>query len=388
MGRTIVICCDGTGNTFDKRVTNVSQLIRLLELGDPGRQVAVYAQGVGTNGSLQTEMEAHRASLADPTALRVVPPPAQHRFAPLTAVAKTRGLLFGYGLRETVKGVYRQLSDLYKGPGDSVVLLGFSRGAFAVRALAALLYRCGLPPDAGKGFDDRFSYGWELLAEMRPRTAEAAAFRAAQRSCAIDFLGVFDTVKSYGGLNPVALPHLRHNPVVRTVRHALSLDERRAWYKATTWGQLDGDRHRAMTRLRPIDRHAYLDQDIVEVWFTGDHSDVGGGVISRRWMLAEAVRAVPGLVINAAGTELLGSKDPAPGTPSSKWHLGWWLMEQIPRREIFNDGVWPVKRTRRGSDGERRPGPLQRNREVLFHETADIPSGVEGNRRVGTETGR
>ncbi len=42
-------------------------------------------------------------------------------------------------------------------------------------------------------------------------------------------------MKSYGGLTPAILPHLRHNPDVSHVRHALAIDERRAWFKPTTW---------------------------------------------------------------------------------------------------------------------------------------------------------
>ena len=36
------------------------------------------------------------------------------------------------------------------------------------------------------------------------------------RDCPIHFLGIWDTVKSYGGFRPIILPHLRHNPIVKT----------------------------------------------------------------------------------------------------------------------------------------------------------------------------
>jgi hypothetical protein len=49
MGRNIVICSDGTGNTFDSHVTNVTRLIKCLALNDHERQVVVYDQGVGTH---------------------------------------------------------------------------------------------------------------------------------------------------------------------------------------------------------------------------------------------------------------------------------------------------------------------------------------------------
>jgi uncharacterized protein (DUF2235 family) len=34
MGRNIVICADGTGNTVDDRTTNVTRFIHGLDLGD------------------------------------------------------------------------------------------------------------------------------------------------------------------------------------------------------------------------------------------------------------------------------------------------------------------------------------------------------------------
>src|SRR4029453_18858692 len=65
------------------------------------------------------------------------------------------------------------------------------------------------------------------------------AVKETARECRIRFLGLWDTVKSYGGLRRVMCAHLRHNPIVDTVRHALALDEQRGWFDATTWGRLD-----------------------------------------------------------------------------------------------------------------------------------------------------
>ena len=47
MSRNIIICSDGTGNTFDRRVTNVTHLIKALALADHTHQVVLYDQGVG-----------------------------------------------------------------------------------------------------------------------------------------------------------------------------------------------------------------------------------------------------------------------------------------------------------------------------------------------------
>lgn len=292
MGRAIVICVDGTGNTFDDRTTNVMRLVRGLDFADHRRQVAVYAQGLGTNGAGRRELEAFRADLPDVRALRVAAGPRASWFPPKLWVDRVRGLAFGHGLAAMVRSLYRELTDLYEGPDDRVFLFGFSRGAFAVRALAGLLHRCHLPHSVDADFDARFARAWDLYRPIHEDTAATAALRRDHRPCGVHFLGLWDTVKSYGGLRPVLLPHLRHNPDVAHVRHALALDERRAWFKETTWGRLDLDRDNAMTRVAP---GALDHQDIAEVWFTGCHGDVGGGgartdtaSIALRWMLGEA----------------------------------------------------------------------------------------------------
>jgi hypothetical protein len=110
---------------------------------------------------------------------------------------------------------------------------------------------------------------------------------------------------------------------------------------------------------------------------------VGCGKIARRWMLGELVRCVPDIVLNSAGKELLAGEEPTAGINPS-WHAGWWFAEHIPRREIFNDGVWPVKRTAIGSDGARHPEKLPRDGKVWYHSTAEVPPGLETCHRVET----
>jgi hypothetical protein len=282
--------------------------------------------------------------------------------------------------------MYKALSDLYAGPGDRIFLFGFSRGAFTVRALAGLLYRCRLPHSGSADFDARFERGWELFTPIMEDEAATRPFRETQRPCRIHFLGVWDTVKSYGGLEPIALPHLRHNPIVGNVRHALALHERRAWFKPTTWGRLDLDVRGAMTRLKKEDLPLYREQSIDEVWFAGCHSDVGGGDreegtarIALRWMLGEAVNVDGGVRLNDEGRSLLGTADPA-GPPQihESQGAGWRMAEQLPRREIDNWGEYPVKKLAWGSSGKRDPDKLRRNGTVYLHATAANSHSVPG----------
>ncbi len=376
MGKNVVVCSDGTGNTYDSRVTNVTRLVKCLDLDDPERQLVVYDQGVGTSAGRAGEVRGH-----DAPALRMLDAPIGRGLWPTGLVNRARGLLSGYGLKENLLQMYRVLADDLD-PSDRLFLFGFSRGAFTVRALAALLHRCHLAPPGSPDVDQRFELSWSLLQPMDADTDAVEALRAENRPAPVHFLGVWDTVKSYGGLTPVILPHLRHNPDVAHVRHALALDERRAWFKHTTWGQLDGDREHAMTRLDPGDAGAFAAQDIGEVWFTGCHSDIGGGGeetsstrITLRWMLSEASNVSPPLLLGPNGSSLIRDGDPQePPTITESFSTAWRVMEQIRRSEIDNSGVYPKRVRHRGSDGKRNPDLSRRGGVVTVHSTARRPS--------------
>ncbi|CAE7205425.1 unnamed protein product, partial [Rhizoctonia solani] len=62
-------------------------------------------------------------------------------------------------------------------------------------------------------------------------------------------------------LIPRTLPYINYNPSIRIFRHALALDEHRANFVPSLWDH---------GRTSP-------DQNVREVWFRGQHSDVGGG---------------------------------------------------------------------------------------------------------------
>jgi uncharacterized protein (DUF2235 family) len=403
MGRNIVLCSDGTGNTFDSSVSNVTRMIRLLALDDRAAQVVAYDQGIGTSARRLADVERYRATVADGDALRVLPGPRQWRFEAAGWPARVAGLLAGYGLAANVRELYRELGRLCSGPTDRIFLFGFSRGAFTVRALAGLVYRCGLPTREAAasdgGFEAVWRDAWRLYTPRvgrhreNGRAVDAFRRRFGQQDGGIHFMGVWDTVKSYGGLIPVSLPHLRHNPIVRTVRHALALDEHRAWFDATTWGQLDLDAGGARRRLRTKDLARYRAQDIDEVWFRGCHSDVGGGdaeavtaSIALRWMLGEAAGA--GLRLNAHGEAALACDDPPhPPEIHESFSWAWRCVEGLPRLEIDNSGLYPVKRLAWGHTGRRAPDALRRQGTVVVHVSAGdghaIPPPVETRRTRG-----
>jgi uncharacterized protein (DUF2235 family) len=364
--KNIVICADGTGNSFERNISNVARMISFLVLNSPSTQVVVYDQGIGTAAGRC----ASRKAIPDGEALHVLPGPRKWRPKPAEWIALVLGLAFGYGLKANVGQMYLELAKLYK-EGDKVFLFGFSRGAFTVRALAGLIYRCGLPQECHADCT-RFERAWQLFDRMHPLKCQTKEFREGQRECPIHFLGVWDTVKSYGVLLPIMLPHLRHNPIVACVRHALALDERRGWFDATTWGRLDLDckSDAAWSRLSERVRHQIEQQDIEEVWFRGCHSDIGGGDIALRWMLGEAAQV--GLRLNAKGCGLLKSPPERERAEVHESHtLAWRLIELLPRLTIDNSGRWP-RRVAAIGQAVRHPDRLLRGGVVKVHESVGV----------------
>ena len=267
--------------------------------------MAYYHAGLGTMGS----------------------PNALNRVARLWT--KTIGLAFGYGFTRDVGDAYAFLMDTFERK-DRVFLFGFSRGAYTVRALAGLLHMFGLVPARDY---DLIPYATEMLKRKQdPETFdEADGFKSTfSRECKPYFIGVWDTVSSVGWVwDPTHIPYTRRDPDLSIGRHAISVDERRCFFRQNLWGE-------------PLPS-----QNIKQVWFAGVHSDVGGGYaesesglakISLEWMLREA--ALAGLAVKDERIqEVLGRrggnwvKPDAPGTiHNSLRESGWWLLEPFPHR--------------------------------------------------------
>jgi uncharacterized protein (DUF2235 family) len=220
--KNIVVCCDGTGEKLDVARSNVVRLVSVLDSSNPDVQVAYYDPGVGT--------------MPAPAALTPV-----SRWLTLQA-----GLMAGYGVLDNVAKAYGFIVDRYV-PGDRIYLLGFSRGALTVRLIGGLLHRIGvLRPDA----KNLIPYALELYGkhythicdkgkrcQVRAVNADFRKYFSANGDVNIRFLGVWDTVKAFGVFRPRSFPHLRHNPSIQTVRHAIALDERRRSYMVHQLGR-------------------------------------------------------------------------------------------------------------------------------------------------------
>lgn len=231
MSKRILFCADGTWDGTSNN-TNVFKLFNsLLVTAD---QVPYYDTGVGTNGD-----------------------PIEHLI----------GGAFGAGLFQKIKDGYSKIAQVYEAE-DEIFLFGFSRGAFTARSLAGMIAICGLPT---KNFDNNLiETAFQAYRNKDQRSALLASLGAyAMYDAKLTMVGVWDTVGSLGipsvigGVSPLLYGFLDTSlhPDILNAYHALAIDERRAEFPPTLW---TGD--------------LAAGQVLEQVWFTGCHSDVGGGV--------------------------------------------------------------------------------------------------------------
>ncbi len=301
MAKNIVICCDGTGNEFGQHNSNVIKLYKTL-VCDAG-QIAYYHPGVGTMGARNA------LSIIGKWWTRLI------------------GLAFGYGISDNVADAYQFLMRSFQ-PGDRIYVFGFSRGAYTARALCGMLSMVGL---LGDGNEALIPYAIRMIKRRHIDFDVATDFKATfSRDCKPHFIGVWDTVSSVGWVyNAVHFPFTTsRNPDLHIVRHAVSIDERRAFFRQNLFGQPHNPQ-----------------QDIQEVWFAGVHSDVGGSYvesesqlsqIALNWMLSEAELA--GLRVDSVRVaEIFGGKppyvSPDPATRNQHESLSgfWWIAELWPK---------------------------------------------------------
>jgi uncharacterized protein (DUF2235 family) len=270
---------DGKGSTATTLLAN-EQEKALTDATGAVRQVAKYLHGVGDSRNF---------------------------------LVKILGGGGGAGLITRIVRGYTFVSRNYA-PNDRIFLLGFSRGAYTVRALAGLIAARGLLDAGAPGHDleDRenaYRLGSAVWFDYRREALAAAAepFRLRQleevvvglpgffrtppppqriTDVQIDVVAVWDTVGSLGipryTLDATRIDAFRFSDtklsgIVRRGIHAVALDEQRADFTPTLWTD---------------------DPRVIQMLFPGAHSDVGGGYPARdnqsgladgalRWMMEE-----------------------------------------------------------------------------------------------------
>jgi uncharacterized protein (DUF2235 family) len=178
-----------------------------------------------------------------------------------------RDVMMGRGINRQIRRAYGYLASRYR-PGDRIFLMGYSRGAYAVRSLAGVIDQVGLlRADCATERNVMTAYRHY---QATPGSAVAQAFTRAHCHpvVEIEMVGVWDTVKALGLRLPVLWRwsepahafhshHLGHT--IRHGFHALALEETRDAFMPVLWDC-------------PEDWSGRVEQ----VWFPGAHGDVGG----------------------------------------------------------------------------------------------------------------
>ncbi|OJJ85234.1 T6SS phospholipase effector Tle1-like catalytic domain-containing protein [Aspergillus glaucus CBS 516.65] len=308
--RELVLCFDGTGNTFraDGGESNILKIFRLLDRTKENRY-CYYQPGIGT--------EISPSSLAS-LALR-----------PTTKLntQKALDLALATSFNKHVIGGYRFLARRWK-PGSKIYLFGFSRGAYTARFLNEMLDYVGL---ISADNEELIPFVWEAFTDWkfapqshrrRHRAYEILRISRETMCRPIDrvyFLGLFDTVnsvaefeKSSGNSGSTNWNACQPRPII--TRHAVSIDERRIKFQPVLFANESGIKRRRPIIYEQTEEVFAADSDgpeddaptdLEEIYFAGDHSDVGGGWrpdrennetyptshIPLAWMVNEAVRA-------------------------------------------------------------------------------------------------
>jgi uncharacterized protein (DUF2235 family) len=282
--KNILIFADGTGNEsgilFDERRTNVYKLYRATRSGpdtpiEPSKQIAIYIPGVGTLGAL-----------AAPWWKRL-----WREFI--------EGAVGG-GLTAQIIDCYAAIVNVWE-PGDRIYLFGFSRGAYAVRCLAHILEMVGIPQTQADGSALSFEpislrsiakvaaktlYRFGLPKPNWDKVKREVGYFTTNYRCRTDpgesvlpfCIAVWDTVGAIGWLHFASFRFLRLLPFVsseydrhfpknvRFARHAMAIDEYRRDFARVGWG---GSKTVSDESIGGVRRFA-------QVWFAGNHSDIGG----------------------------------------------------------------------------------------------------------------
>lgn len=279
-GRHLIVCCDGTNNIWGhgEDVSNVVKLFKRLNVN--AHQVLYYDPGVGTAESSIHESENLRAKFA-----------------------RVAGLAWGNGAWKNVAEAYAWLVRHYQ-EGDRIYLIGFSRGAFTVRALAGVLHWFQLIKPQNEAMIPSLIRAYRTKSDADRREAALSIRQHFSRYAnwqtpgfPIEAIAVFDTVESVG-FNQLLMGTQVHSDnllkaEVRFARHAVALDETRWAYEPRLYEGLQDQNGEFINDIDGVPR-------LKQVAFTGAHCDVGGcyaetglSDLALAWMIEELENLPP-----------------------------------------------------------------------------------------------
>lgn len=310
--KVLVVLCDGTGNSpeanIDGTVANNVQITRdLLGAGLEGKRRKFSDLSDGWEVDHYTQLDGKERRVFY---LRGLGAPALNDAGEVlgwtwspkdffkngqVVVQQFLGmnsLLVASGLINKVAFAYKFLVENYN-PGDEVYMLGFSRGSYTLRVLITILRYSGLV-DRSKFLNSNGEINQKDLKEaieeafslydrnQHPNNPDNPVVEFREKNSLpterlVNFLGLWDTVP--GPVKGTIREDGKVTNVVKRVRHALAIDDKRAPYK-------------------PEILTANEETELHQSWFPGSHCNVGGGYANRglsnsalHWMLDGAMEA-------------------------------------------------------------------------------------------------
>ncbi len=198
--------------------------------------------------------------------------------------------IWGTGCHAQIKEVYQYCCETLSGPEDELWLYGYSRGAFVVRAAAGLVHHLQLLQFQSQShFDGIYDTAVHNLVERTRnggRNTQGQLYRhfyeAVREPPEIRFVGVFDSVKAFDDGQFYDISYTRS---IDHLRHAVSLNENRPYFNAE------------LIHLSEDPDISNRPRSMIQAWFLGTHSDLGGGsrddglsLYPLQWILIESRR--------------------------------------------------------------------------------------------------
>jgi uncharacterized protein (DUF2235 family) len=283
MSKDIVFCADGTWNRpgeadGDDKTAGVTNVFKIY----------VNLDGASTIDSIRLENEQERVLAAADGAVQQAAKYLHGVGDSDNFLVKAMGGALGAGLITRIVRGYTFVSRNYV-TGDKIFLIGFSRGAYTVRALAGLIAAKGLLDATKLDLADRegayrlgaavwYDYrrtqmqgNLDLLGRLEETVLDLPGFLMRPPGddmlvvAPIEAVAVWDTVGALGipafnakmmRVDNFRFAGLALSPKVRHGLHAVAVDEKRVDFTPTLWDP---------------------DQRVTQVLFIGAHGDVGGG---------------------------------------------------------------------------------------------------------------
>jgi glutathione S-transferase len=295
MGKSIIFCADGTWNgpenATGKSIADSDDSAGELA-GDSLTNVVKFYANLAGRPTPETMMlhNEQEKTLADAAGNVVQVAKYLHGVGDSNnAAKKVLGGVFGVGVIARIVRGYTFISRHYK-PGDSIHIVGFSRGAYTARSLAGMIGRVGLLDPSKYDVNDKEEAYRRGVAAWNKSKGITLAGRSTVvglanrfldfvedfvargklsdadfvKNVAVKSVAVWDTVGSMGV--PLYMRDKRYDVFhftdsklsdrVEHGFHAMAIDELRLDFPVTKWDRRPG---------------------VEQVWFVGAHADVGGG---------------------------------------------------------------------------------------------------------------